>query len=212
MKQKKLIIVMFIALVLFFVWVGGFFLFCRVAFMSVRQNVEKTAKETVAFVNYENPDSLSHTGIAVLTGGRNRIAKAVELLNEGYGERMLISGVRRGTSLGIITSREDIKLDSDNPIELGYLATDTVGNAGEISRWAKQHRFGSIYVVTSFYHIPRSRLELEHKLPDMTMYFVAADTPYIAREWWKNFHSFSFLAAEYTKFLLVYMQYKMLGL
>ena len=151
-------------------------------------------------------------GIAVLTGGKNRIAKAVELLNRGWGERLLISGVQAGTTLSLIVSRPDVRLESGQPIDLGYKARDTVGNAREVRAWAQKHGMDELFVVTSFYHIPRSRLELEHEMPGMKMHFVAADTPDVAREWWKNKNSLLFLAAEYTKFLLVYVQYKILGL
>ncbi len=144
-------------------------------------------------------------GIAVLTGGRNRIAKAVELLNRGFGERLLISGVQPGIKLEVITAREDVKLKSAQPVDLGYQARDTVGNAREVRQWVKTHGMDELYVVTSFYHIPRSRLELEYALPDTKMHFVAVESPYVARAWWKNWRSFKFMAGEYTKFLLVYI-------
>lgn len=151
-------------------------------------------------------------GIAVLTGGKNRIEKGFELLNRGYGGRLLISGVRPGTPMQAIASRPDIKFESGLPVELGYQARDTVGNAREVREWADKHGLTEIFAVTSFYHIPRSRLELERELPDADIAFIAADTPDVARQWWKNANSFFFLAAEYTKFLLVYAQYKMLRL
>lgn len=136
----------------------------------------------------------------------------MELLNGGYGERLLISGVQPGIGLQVITSREDIRLESSQPIDLGYRATDTVGNAREVREWAGKYGMKEFYVVTSFYHIPRSRLELEHEMPEAVMHFVAADTPNVSPEWWKNWRSFRFMAAEYTKFLLVYAQYNLLGL
>lgn len=151
-------------------------------------------------------------GIAALTGGRNRIAKALELLNEGVGDRLLISGVRRGTSLDVIAAREDIILKDGQPVELGYQATDTVGNAREVKAWAAKYGMEKLAVVTSFYHIPRSRLELEHAMPDKDIVFYAAQSPYVLRQWWKSFKSFGFLMAEYAKFVTVYIQYKMLGL
>ncbi len=154
----------------------------------------------------------SPAGIAVLTGGKNRIAKAMELLNRGYGERLLISGVPAGTTLNLIVLRPDVRLESGQPIDLGYEARDTVGNAREVRAWAQEHGMSELFVVTSFYHIPRSRLELEHEMPNMKMHFVAADTPDVAREWWKNKNSLLFLAVEYTKFLLVYVQYRILRL
>ncbi len=151
-------------------------------------------------------------GIAALTGGRNRIAKALELLNQGVGDRLLISGVRRGTSLGLIAAREDIILKDGQPVDLGYQATDTVGNAREVRAWAAKYGMEKLAVVTSFYHIPRSRLELEHAMPDKDIVFYAAQSPYVLRQWWRSWKSFWFLMAEYAKFLAVYIQYNMLGL
>lgn len=152
------------------------------------------------------------TGIAVLTGGRNRIAKAVELLNLGVGDKLLISGVKPGTGLGLIASREDIVLKNGQPIELGYQATDTVGNALEVKKWALKHEIEKLAVVTSFYHVPRARLELEHAMGEKEMVFYAVQSPFVLRRWWTSLKSFWFLAAQYTKFLAVYVQYKMLGL
>ncbi|MBP3687037.1 MAG: glycoside hydrolase family 99-like domain-containing protein [Alphaproteobacteria bacterium] len=151
-------------------------------------------------------------GIAVLTGGRNRIAKGLELLNNGVGDRLLISGVRPGTNLGVIAAREDIILKDGQPIDLGYQATDTVGNALEIKDWVQKHKMNKLAVVTSFYHIPRSALELKHALGECEIVFYAANSPYVLRRWWTSWRSFWFLTAEYAKFLAVYLQYHILRL
>lgn len=151
-------------------------------------------------------------GIAALTGGRNRISRALELLNKGAGDRMLISGVRRGTSLGLIAAREDVILKDGQPVDLGYRATDTVGNALEVKDWAEKYGMSKLAAVTSFYHIPRARLELEHAMPDKKIVFYAAQSPFVLRRWWTSCKSFWFLLVEYVKFLAVYVQYNMLGL
>lgn len=170
---------------------------------------------TNSIFSYSTPKNLDNnpnTGITVLTGGRNRIAKAIDLLNNKKGTRLLISGVKKQTTLQDIISREDVKLESDLPIDLGYLATDTVGNAKEIKQWAIKHKIEKIYVVTSFYHIPRSRLEIEHELKDKDIQYIPTPSKFVSRKWWKNFRSFKFLANEYTKFLIVFSQYKVLGI
>ena len=161
--------------------------------------------------NQENKAS-KKSGIVALTGGRNRISKAVELLNQGLGERLLISGVKPGITLNLITSREDINLESIMPVDLGYTARDTVGNAKEIKHWADKHNIDKIYVVTSFYHIPRARLEIKNIVKDKKIEFISTPSDFVSSKWWKNFKSFKFLASEYTKFLIVFVQYKVLGL
>ena len=95
---------------------------------------------------------------------------------------------------------------------MGYLATDTVGNAKEIKQWAIKHKIEKIYVVTSFYHIPRSRIEIDHELKDKDIQYIPTPSKFVSRKWWKNFRSFKFLANEYTKFLIVFSQYKVLGI
>lgn len=195
MKHKAWIIAGMAGFVLFLIWFGGFLLFNRTVF------------------RYNNTNHIEQNadGIAALTGGRNRIRRAVEMLNDGIGRRLLISGVKPGTTQRQIAEREDVDIETALPIDLGYQATDTVGNAREISHWARRFRLQSLYIVTSFYHIPRSRLELEHEMPEMMFGYVAADSGHISQQWWRNIGSFRFLAAEYTKFLIVYGQYYLLG-
>ena len=153
------------------------------------------------------PVKRNKVGVVALTGGSNRIARAIELLNFGYGEKMLISGVRPGTTMNLITAREDIKHYQGQKVDLGYTAKDTVGNAQEIAEWVEKHDINEIYAVTSFYHIPRSRLELEHRMPTIKIHFVAVESDFIAPKWWTKWKSLRFLAGEYTKFLIVGIQY-----
>lgn len=199
MKHKSVIITGFIGLMLVFVWLGGFMLFCRIVFGYAEIM-------PVSGVNYDK------TGIVALTGGRNRIARAVEMLRGGKGERLLISGVQKEVALEQIAEREDIARLDGLAIDLGYEATDTVGNAKEIKQWVEKNGFTRLNVVTSFYHIPRSRLELRHLLPQQEISFTAVSSPFVLGQWWWHPKSFCFLAIEYTKFLIVYVQYNMLGL
>lgn len=156
--------------------------------------------------------SSKKTGIAVLTGGRNRISEAMAMLNQGKGERLLISGVKPGISLNLLTARKDIKVESILPIDLGYTAKDTVGNAKEIKVWADNHQLEKIYIVSSFYHIPRVKQEIEKYIKDKQIEYISTPSDFVSRTWWKNFGSFKFLSIEYTKFLIVFIQYKVLGL
>lgn len=149
----------------------------------------------------------SESGIAVLTGGKHRIRKGLELLEQGKGKRLLISGVQKGVRLDEIAAREKVHLYDDMPIDLGYEATTTEENAKEIAAWADQYKLKTIYAVTSFYHIPRSRLELEHEMPGKDIRFVAVSSGYVRKHWGKHWGSFKFLTAEYAKFLAVWLQY-----
>lgn len=191
MHNKKLIAV-YIILCLALLWLLGFIYFCREIYAYTKQKIEPSHKPA---------------GIAVLTGGRHRITKGLEMLEIGKGKRLLISGVQKGVRLDEIANRENVHIYDDMPIDLGYEATTTVGNAKEIKNWADKYKFDVIYAVTSFYHIPRSRLELKKIMSEKDIRFVAVNSEYISPKWWKNFGSFKFLAAEYCKFLLVRLQY-----
>lgn len=105
-------------------------------------------------------------GIAVLTGGADRVETGLRLLRDGQAERLLISGVHPGATLAEL----DLPLDFDRRalaprITLGRKATSTRGNAEEVAAWAQDYRLRSIRVVTAGYHMPRALLELRRALP-----------------------------------------------
>ncbi len=199
---RKTVILSFLVLIVGFICFSGFLIFNKVVF-----NFAEKTKNTLD-LNIEDNKTV---GIVALTGGRNRIETAVKLLNDGLGERMLISGVKPGTKVQTITARENVELSSTKPVDLGYIATDTVGNAKEVKDWTNLYGIEKIFVVTSFYHIPRSKLELEKEIPNKEILFIAANTPFVSKKW-KNWRSTYFMTKEYIKFLIVYTQYKMLGL
>ena len=191
-SRLKILGVLLVALLI--LWFAGFVCFSQDVFKYIGQVPQQEGlKQPV--------------GIAVLTGGRYRIAKGMELLNGGYGERLIISGVIKGVTLHDIAAKENIEIYDDMPLHLGYEATTTVGNAKEIGAWAKQYGIKTIIAVTSFYHIPRSRSELKHEMPDVDIYFAAVSSGYVRRHWWKHWGSFKFLAVEYCKYLAVKLQY-----
>jgi uncharacterized SAM-binding protein YcdF (DUF218 family) len=99
--------------------------------------------------------------IIVLTGGQSRLDAAMELLEAGKGERLLISGVHPSASrrqLQVATGG-DKRLFSCC-VDLDRTALDTIGNAEESAKWVETHAYGSIILVTNNYHMPRSLLEM----------------------------------------------------
>ncbi len=143
-------------------------------------------------------------GIVALTGGAQRIGDAIDLLAGGYGRRLLITGVNERTSRDEIarlnpTQRALI----DCCVDLDYRARNTIGNAIETRRWMRTHRFSSVAVVTSNYHMPRTLIELDHALRDgdrVLPHPVIAEG-FDAGRWWHSPPSVRLLASEYVKFL-----------
>lgn len=107
-------------------------------------------------------------GIVVLTGGQSRIQAAVELLKDKHGQRLLISGVNPATNkeaLQRATQTEQGLFDCC--VDLDRSALNTVGNAEESERWIRANGYHRVIVVTNNYHIPRSILEMSHRMKDV---------------------------------------------
>jgi uncharacterized SAM-binding protein YcdF (DUF218 family) len=142
-------------------------------------------------------------GIVVLTGGTSRVAEALELLASGRGKRLLITGVNPGTTTTDI-AHQTVNYDRWLAccVDLDYSALNTLGNAVQARRWALDHDFHSLIVVTSAYHMPRALAELAHQLPDATLvpYPVVSDRLRI-EPWWSNGATTRLVVSEYLKYL-----------
>lgn len=141
-------------------------------------------------------------GISVLTGGTSRIDEAMRLLAHGKAKRVLITGVNRGTT------REQLKrLASQGDqyfaccVDIDKEARNTIDNATETAQWVALHRYGSIIVVTSNYHMPRALAELARALPDVTLipYPVVDNNVHVER-WWNYIGTTRLLLSEYLKY------------
>ncbi len=106
-----------------------------------------------------NPEKAD--AIIVLTGGTSRLDAAMDLLETGKGERLLISGVHPSA-----TRRQlQVATGSDKDlfsccVDIDHAALDTIGNAEESAKWVESHAYGSVILVTNNYHMPRSLLEM----------------------------------------------------
>ena len=103
--------------------------------------------------------------IVVLTGGSGRIERGLEILREGDARRMLVSGVDPDVKPRELAARHkaDRKLFTCC-IDLGWQAVDTRSNADETAKWVARHKYKSVRLVTSDWHMPRARLELANAL------------------------------------------------
>lgn len=143
-------------------------------------------------------------GIVVLTGGASRISDAIELLAAGHGKRLLISGVHRNTTM--------TEIARINPryqrlvaccVDLDHSAINTVGNAVETRRWARDRGFTSLIVVTSAYHMPRTMAELERQMPEITLVPFPVVTDRLRSEpWWSSAPTARLMLSEYAKYVM----------
>ena len=144
--------------------------------------------------------------IVALTGpSAERVNAAIRLLEQGKGERVLISGVNRE-----VRRRELRELTPGSSrlfnccVDLGFEAEDTVGNAQEIAAWARSKGYDSLIVVTSDYHMPRSLLEIRGAAPGVRLTPYAVSTPSLDNaRWWRAAVTARRMTLEYMKYLAV---------
>jgi len=142
-------------------------------------------------------------GIAVLTGGVARIDEAMKLLAKRKAKRVLITGVNRGTS-----KQELQRLASQGGqyfaccVDIDKEARNTIDNATETAQWAALHKYGSIIIVTSNYHMPRAIAELARVLPGVTLIpYPVVDNNVHVEHWWTFPGTTRLLLSEYLKYL-----------
>ncbi len=124
---------------------------------------------TGTVANMMEPKTLEKTDtIIALTGGTNRITRALDIAIEQKNKNLLISGVHKDVKF-----KELLSLWSYNPkripkccFELGYNAGNTLENAIEARDWVRQKNANSIRLITANYHMPRSLLEFHHAIPE----------------------------------------------
>ena len=142
-------------------------------------------------------------GIVVLTGGSSRVSDAMELLADGYGKRLLISGVHPASGASDISrSLSDNQSLLSCCVDLDRSAINTRSNAAETRRWARERGFKSLIVVTSNYHMPRAIVELSHAMPDITLIpFAVVGDKWREEPWWTNGATVRLLLSEYAKYV-----------
>jgi uncharacterized SAM-binding protein YcdF (DUF218 family) len=144
-------------------------------------------------------------GAASLTGGSDlRLKVGVALVERGTVPRLLISGVNK------VATRDEVRLVAGGRaetyaccIDLGRIATDTVGNAAEVSDWVSRHKVKRLILITDNYHMPRSLFEVRRANPGIAIVpFPVQAAGYADQEWWKNERMMRGLALEYGKLLV----------
>jgi uncharacterized SAM-binding protein YcdF (DUF218 family) len=144
-------------------------------------------------------------GVVALTGASDaRISAAMQLLEDGKARRMLVSGVNpKASRADMRTVAQAQRRIYDCCVDLGYQATDTVGNARETANWAETQGYHSLILVTSDFHMPRALLEVQAALPDavITPYPIRT-TDLDAHHWWRG-DGLRRMVLEYSKYVVI---------
>ena len=103
----------------------------------------------------------------VLTGGAGRIEHAVEVLEGGRVKRLLVSGADPLVTKADLARRLGGKSRLVRCcVDLGSESVDTRSNAEEADRWLARHKYRSVMLITSDWHMRRSRYEFDKVLGD----------------------------------------------
>jgi uncharacterized SAM-binding protein YcdF (DUF218 family) len=152
-----------------------------------------------------SPENRSATtdAIVVLTGGRLRLQTGMDLLRDGKGRKLFVSGVNQQVDLD-----ELLRVSGNAPdwasccTALGHDADSTLGNARETAQWMRQQGFSSLRLVTAWYHMPRSLLELDRAMPEIEIIAHPVFPDEVNQEqWWVSRATMLLLASEYGKYL-----------
>lgn len=145
-------------------------------------------------VTLPRPVSGQETDVVIVpTGGPGRIARGIEVVEEGLAKELFVSGVDPEVT------PQEFAAEFKVPrrlmrccVKLGYLAVDTRSNAGEAAQWMKEHEFSTVRLVTTDWHMARAASEFSEALPEGTR---------IVKDAVKSQPEFATLYLEYNKLL-----------
>ena len=131
---------------------------------------------------------------AHLTGGPGRIQHAVDVVKQHEAKRLLVAGVDPSVTKPDLARR----IPGSGPwlaccIDLGSESVDTRSNAEEAGRWLSRHKYKSIRLITSDWHMRRARYEFQKVLG--SKYQLTTDAV-------RTEPSFPTLFGEYNKYVL----------
>lgn len=147
--------------------------------------------------------AVASDAIVVLTGGSLRLQSGLQLLREGKGHKLFVSGVNQQVGLDeLLRVSGNVANWASCCVALGHDADNTVGNARETAQWARRQGFRSLRLVTAWYHMPRSLLEFERAMPEIEIIAHPVFPEELKRDyWWLTSGTAALLVSEYVKFL-----------
>lgn len=109
--------------------------------------------------NHSKTDTPKQVDVIIMLGGgdKGRMQKAAELYHDNYADYVIISPVRKN----IYPQSKEFAMELDIPesaIIEEHNATSTYTNATETLKLMNEHEFDSALVVTSDYHLKRSKM------------------------------------------------------
>ena len=166
----------------------------------------------------KDPINLS-SKVVILTGGTNRIKEGFEVIYKLDKKsisnlKVLVSGTGKGFSKLSLQEKLNPNFDLrliECCVELDDVSQDTYSNAVETSKWVSKNNIEEILLITSNYHIPRSILEFQNKMPNLKiLYYPITPKQHQINNWLKSFETFSLIFIEYCKYIIANVRIKTL--
>lgn len=182
----------------FFIDFAFFFIQCR-----------GFSEQSLLGIDQLKTPKIENEAIVVLTGDRNRIPRAVELLRQRDSKLLLISGGGKGIKLVELVN---FQLDSKENMQeiwkkiiLESNSTTTIENAIESQKILSLQKIGRVILITSEYHMPRSLIIFRTIAPELE--YLPYPTPSELSQYGilhpeKFFDAFLKVFAEYWKLFL----------
>jgi uncharacterized SAM-binding protein YcdF (DUF218 family) len=182
-------------LLLAFLWFGGLVVFVS----GLPARVEASDAHTDAII--------------VVTGGSERLAEGIRLLNRGVAKRLFVSGVNAGTHISDMIANLPPQAEKPSAkliaccIEAGHAADSTLGNAAETAAWMQAGGLHSLRLVTGDYHMPRCLLEFRSAMPHIEIIPNPVFPDRLRRQgWWRSPGTANLLISEYDKYLIALLR------
>ena len=166
----------------------------------------------------KDPINLS-SKVVILTGGTNRIKEGFEVIYKLDKKsitnlKVLVSGTGKGFSKLSLQEKLNPGFDLrliECCVELDSVSHNTYSNAIETSKWVSKNKIEEILLITSNYHIPRSILEFQNKMPNLKiLYYPIIPKKHQINKWLKSFETFSLIFIEYCKYIIANVRIKTL--
>ena len=153
----------------------------------------------------EKEFSNSESAVIVLTGGKGRFEKGFSLLRDNVSDKLFISGVFPGVDLKKSISLENRDRDLfDCCVFSDSKAVNTVQNAKEVNKWLTEYKISKLFVVSSYYHLPRVKIIFEKEMPEKEMKLIPVDEKFLGKKnLFDYFFNIKLIITEYFKILFI---------
>ncbi|MDC3090763.1 YdcF family protein [Rickettsiales bacterium] len=157
---------------------------------------------------YANTDNLTmnpKSAIIVLTGGKGRFEKGLSILKSDISERLFVSGVFPGLDIKSKYISDDDESELFNCcIYYGNEAINTNQNADEVKKWIENYPINTIFLVSSYYHLPRSKIIFENKMPGVNILLIPSDDNFFeSKELLTHLFNLKLIVTEYFKIIFI---------